>query len=72
MEAEDAAEHGRRFTGAIMRLRPELDPERSALVAGLVMTLLAAAVRHAVTLEPAAARRTLDLFKQMLPADLGL
>lgn len=72
VEAEDATEHGRRFAAVIMRLRPELDPERSALVAGLAMTLLAAAVRHAVTLEPAAARQTLDLFKQMLPADLGL
>jgi hypothetical protein len=35
------------------------------------MTLIAAAVRHAITLEPGEAKRTLTLFKRLLPKDLS-
>lgn len=37
----------------------------------LMMTLIAAAVRHAITLAPKDARRFLKLFKQILPKDLS-
>ena len=35
------------------------------------MIQIAAAVRHAIVLPPVEARRTLDLFKRMLPKDLS-
>jgi AcrR family transcriptional regulator len=38
----------------------------------LTMTLIAAAVRHAITLPPKEARRILTLFKRMLPKDLAV
>ncbi len=37
----------------------------------LIMTLIAAAVRHAITQEPKQAARILTLFKQMLPKTLA-
>jgi len=36
-----------------------------------MMTLIAAAVRHAIALEPKEAARMLALFKRMLPTDLA-
>lgn len=39
--------------------------------AQLAMIQIAAAVRHAIALPPAEARRALDLFKRMLPKDLS-
>jgi hypothetical protein len=35
------------------------------------MTLIAAAVRHAITLESADGKRTIALFKRMLPRNLA-
>jgi hypothetical protein len=35
------------------------------------MTLIAAAVRHAITLDTKEAKRTLTLFKRLLPKDLA-
>ncbi len=46
-------------------------PAAIACHAQLTMTLIAAAVRHAITLPPAEAKRVLALFKQWLPADLA-
>ena len=40
--------------------------------ARLVMTLIAAAVRHAITLPPKEARLLLATFKRMLPTDLSM
>ena len=46
--------------------RPELEA-----FARLTMTLIAAAVRHAITLPPKDARKMLALFKRMLPKELS-
>lgn len=35
------------------------------------MTLIAAAVRHAITLPPAEGAQVIDLFKRMMPDDLS-
>jgi AcrR family transcriptional regulator len=49
------------------------DPPKPALqaFARLTMTLIAAAVRHAITLPPKDARKMLTLFKRMLPKDIA-
>jgi hypothetical protein len=36
------------------------------------MSLIAAAVRHAITLPPKEARRLLAMFKRLLPTDLAV
>jgi hypothetical protein len=43
----------------------------SALFPQLIMTLIAAAVRHAIGLEPKEAQRIVTLFKRMLPKTLA-
>ncbi|OSZ68330.1 TetR family transcriptional regulator [Sphingomonas sp. IBVSS2] len=55
-------------------VRPVAEGASAAAIeryAQLMMTLIAAAVRHAITLPPAEGRRVLALFKQLLPADLA-
>jgi AcrR family transcriptional regulator len=56
----------------VRRIAP--DAPRPALLAWarLVMTLIAAAVRHAITLPPKEARLLLATFKRMLPTDLSM
>jgi len=57
--------------GALRRLAPERDAGELAAIARLTMHLIAAAVRHAITLKPRAAERSLALFKAMLPSRLA-
>ena len=52
---------------AFRRVEPRRDPATLAAVARLTMTLIAAAVRHAITLKPKEAERMIALFKKMLP-----
>lgn len=54
---------------ALRRIAPRRDPATLAAVARLTMTLIAAAVRHAITLRPKEAERMIALFKRMLPED---
>lgn len=57
------------------RLRPfapGVSEAALSVFAQTVMILMAAAVRHAITLPPGEARRMLSLFKRMLPKDLSL
>lgn len=70
IDAEDCAVHGQMLADTLARLDPEGNPIRQGLLAALVMQLLAAAVRHAIALEPAEGQATLTLFKDMLPKDL--
>ncbi len=57
--------------GALQRLAPGRDVEELAAIARLTMHLIAAAVRHAITLKPREAERSLALFKAMLPSRLA-
>jgi len=57
--------------GALRRLAPDRDGEELAAIARLTMHLIAAAVRHAITLKPREAERSLALFKAMLPTRLA-
>ena len=60
------------LAGAVRRIAPDAPTPALQSWARLVMTLIAAAVRHAITLPPKQARPLLATFKQMLPNDLSM
>ena len=57
---------------AVRRIAPDAPKPALQAYGRLVMTLIAAAVRHAITLPPKQARLLLATFKQMLPNDLSM
>ncbi|MBR0871307.1 TetR family transcriptional regulator [Bradyrhizobium tropiciagri] len=71
LDAEDTAFLAGLLADAVRRVAPDLPAAALATFAALTMTLIAAAVRHAITLPPMQARRSLDQFKAMLPHDLA-
>ena len=56
---------------ALRRIAPRAPSVAPASFSQLIMTLIAAAVRHAIALEPKQAARMLALFKRMLPKKLA-
>jgi AcrR family transcriptional regulator len=56
---------------ALHRVAPKQPSAALTCFSQLAMIQIAAAVRHAISLPPADARRMLDLFKRMLPSDLS-
>jgi len=60
------------LTDALRRIAPDVPKPALRAWARLVMTLIAAAVRHAITLPPKEARLLLATFKRMLPTDLSM
>ena len=56
---------------ALKRVAPKQPAAALTSFSQLAMIQIAAAVRHAIVLPPAEARRTLDLFKRMLPKNLS-
>ncbi|HKU07698.1 MAG TPA: TetR/AcrR family transcriptional regulator [Bradyrhizobium sp.] len=56
----------------VRRIAPDAPKPALQAWARLVMTLIAAAVRHAITLPPKEARLLLATFKRMLPNDLAM
>ncbi|QOZ25950.1 TetR/AcrR family transcriptional regulator [Bradyrhizobium sp. CCBAU 51753] len=70
LDAEDMAALAGMLSEAVRRVAPDLPAAALATFSGLTMTLIAAAVRHAITLPARQARRVLELFKGMLPRDL--
>jgi hypothetical protein len=56
---------------ALQRVAPNVPSPALASFSQLIMTLIAAAVRHAIALEPKEAARALALFKRMLPKNLS-
>ena len=57
--------------GALTRIAPERDVPALAATSQLTMTLIAAAVRHAITLPAAEGEQIIDLFKRMMPDNLA-
>jgi AcrR family transcriptional regulator len=57
---------------ALTRIAPEANKHDLWAFARLMMALIAAAVRHAITLKPKDADRVLALFKRLLPKTLAL
>jgi AcrR family transcriptional regulator len=56
----------------VRRIAPDVPRPALQAWARLLMTLIAAAVRHAITLPPKEARLLLATFKRMLPTDLSM
>jgi len=71
LDEEDVAYLSGLLSDALRRIAPDAPQPALAAFSQLVMTLIAAAVRHAITLPTREARRALALFKQMLPKDLS-
>jgi hypothetical protein len=70
VDAEDV-EHLAGMLGAVMqRLRPDEDPAALATLACLVMQLIAAAVRHAISRPGEEGDRVLDMCARAVPGDL--
>jgi hypothetical protein len=58
------------LSGAVKRVAPGAAPQSVAAFSQLMMTLIAGAVRHAITLKPKEGERVMALFKHMLPRKL--
>ncbi|HET7716182.1 MAG TPA: TetR family transcriptional regulator [Bauldia sp.] len=71
LDAEDGAYLAGLMSDAVRRVAPDVPWTALRAFSELTMTLIAAAVRHAITLEPREARRMLALFKRLLPRDLS-
>lgn len=71
LDEEDVAFLSRLLSDALRRIAPKANASALSDFSQLTMTLIAAAVRHAITLPPKEARRILILFKKMLPQDLA-
>jgi AcrR family transcriptional regulator len=67
LDAEDGAYLSGLLSDAMRRIVPDTPEPALAAFSQLTMTLIAAAVRHAITLDARQARSILGLFKQMLP-----
>ena len=71
LDEEDGAYLAGLLGDALRRLAPDAPAAALASFSQLIMTLIAAAVRHAITQEPKEAARFLTLFKRMLPKNLA-
>ena len=71
LDEEDGAYLAGLLSDAVMRIAPGTPRAALSDFSQLTMTLIAAAVRHAITLDPREAKRMLALFKRLLPSDLS-
>lgn len=71
LDEEDGAYLSSLVLDALRRIAPNAPEPALSTFSQLTMTLIAAAVRHAITLDASAARRLLALFKALLPKDLS-
>ncbi|MEO6215031.1 MAG: TetR/AcrR family transcriptional regulator [Sphingomonas sp.] len=71
LDAEDGAHLSGLLSDALRPLAPGIAAPALTAFAELTMMLIAAAVRHAILLEPREAQRVLALFKKLLPRDLS-
>lgn len=60
------------LTEALRALAPNLSEDSLSTFSQTIMILIAAAVRHAITLPPKEGLQVLTVFKRMLPTDLSL
>jgi AcrR family transcriptional regulator len=71
LDEEDGAYLSGLLCAALRRIAPDAPEPALAAFSQLTMTLIAAAVRHAITLAEKDAKRLLALFKRLLPEDLS-
>jgi AcrR family transcriptional regulator len=70
VDAADMEMHAAMLLEAMRRLRPKADAAALATVARVIMEVLAAAVRYAISVERDEGDRVIATFKRMLPADV--
>jgi len=71
IDEEDVAFLAGLLGDALKRVAPGVPAAALASFSQMTMVLIAAAVRHAIMLPPSEGRRSLALFKQLLPRDLA-
>jgi len=71
LDEEDGAYLSGLFLDALRRIAPNAPESVLSAFSQLTMTLIAAAVRHAITLDAREAKRIIVLFKALLPRDLS-
>jgi AcrR family transcriptional regulator len=71
LDEEDDAYLAGLFAGALRPIAPNASDAALSAFSQLTMTLIAAAVRRAITLEASDAKRVLTLFKRLLPRELS-
>jgi AcrR family transcriptional regulator len=71
LDEEDGAYLAGLLGDALRRIASDAPAAALASFSQLIMTMIAAAVRHAITQEPKEAARFLTLFKRMLPKNLA-
>jgi len=71
LDQEDGAYLAGLLAEALRRIAPDAPAAALASFSQLIMTLIAAAVRHAITQDTKEAARFLALFKRMLPKNLA-
>ena len=71
LDEEDGAYLAGLLADALRRIAPDAPTAALASFSQLIMTLIAAAVRHAITQDAKEAARLLNLFKRMLPKNLA-
>jgi len=71
LDEEDGAYLAGLLAEALRRVAPKAPAPALAAFSQLTMTLIAAAVRHAIALPPKEGRRIITLFKRMLPKTLS-
>jgi AcrR family transcriptional regulator len=71
LDEEDGALLAGLLSDALRGIAPDVSEAALSAFSQLAMILMAAAVRHAITLPPKEGRRILSLFKRMLPNDLS-
>ena len=71
LDREDGVFLTRLLFDALRPLAPSIPAQSLADFCQMAMVLIAAAVRHAITLPPKEGRRLLNAFKELLPHDVG-
>ena len=71
MDAEDMITLAKILAKVIQKLKPESDPHQVFITSSLIMNLISATVRHAITFEPKEGRMTINTFKRLLPKNLS-
>jgi hypothetical protein len=71
LDEEDGAYLSGLLSDALRRVAPETPEPALSTFSQLTMTLMAAAVRHAISLDVKEAKHIITLFKRLLPKDLS-
>ncbi|MGB5727968.1 MAG: TetR/AcrR family transcriptional regulator [Thiogranum sp.] len=71
LDSDDMNALARILANVIQRLKPGCDAHQVLVSSSLIMHLIAAAVRHAISIEPDDGEMTLDAFKRILPKNIS-